>query len=69
MNLDIFKTPPPRIVGELRQRVNQISHSYGVKEGLRYRNELTLKLQQASINGASLSELHLMLDTIEVQHD
>ncbi len=65
--MDIFKQSPIRITGELRQRVNQISHAIGVAEGLRYRAELMGKLQTAAKEGASFAELHAMLDALEAK--
>lgn len=65
--MDIFKPSPIRITGELRQRVNQISHAYGVAQGLRYRDELIARLKDAAELGADYAALHQMLDALEAK--
>ena len=65
--MDIFKPSPLRVTGELRQRVNQISHAIGVAEGLRYRAELMARLKDAAEHGATFNELHKILDNLEAE--
>jgi hypothetical protein len=63
--MDLFKPRSVAIVGHLRTRINQIVHAWGVEQGMAYRKRLHAQLVEASAKGASIDDLHEILDTLE----
>lgn len=63
--MNLFEQSRVPIAGNLRTRVNQIAHAWGVEQGLLFRKRLIAKLTHASLEGASLDELNEMLDAVD----
>lgn len=63
--MHLFEPSRVPIAGNLRTRINQIAHAWGVEQGLQYRRQLVAKLTKASAAGASLKELNAMLDAVD----
>jgi hypothetical protein len=63
--MNLFEQSRVPIAGNLRTRINQIAHAWGVEQGLQFRKRLITQLTKASAAGASLDELNEMLDAVD----
>jgi hypothetical protein len=63
--MNLFEQSRVPIAGNLRTRINQIAHAWGVEQGLQFRKRLVAQLTKASAAGASLDELNEMLDAVD----
>jgi hypothetical protein len=60
-------TPSPkRIEGPLRSRLNSLAHAQAVQHEMRLRGDLIGKVQAAADGGATLAELHELVDNMEM---
>jgi hypothetical protein len=59
-------TPSPkRVIGPLRSRLNALAHSLALQHENRIRADLIAKVQAVADGGATLAELHVMVDAME----
>ena len=63
--MNLFEQSRVPIAGNLRTRINQIAHAWGVEQGLQFRKRLIAQLTKASAAGANLDELNEMLDAVD----
>ena len=56
---------PVRVIGPLRSRLNALAHSLALQHESRIRADLIAKVQTAADGGATLAELHVMVDAME----
>ena len=56
---------PKRVNGPLRSRLNALAHSLALQHEGRIRADLIAKVQAAADAGATLAELHAMVDNME----
>ncbi len=60
-----WKPSTMRAIGPLRSRLNALAHSLALQHESRIRAVLTAKVQAAADGGATLAELHVMVDAME----
>ncbi|NDP47875.1 MAG: hypothetical protein GZ085_05675 [Sulfuriferula multivorans] len=53
------------ISGTLRSRINSLAHAQAQQAETRYRSDMLRHLQDAAGEGASLDDLHAMVDVME----
>lgn len=60
-----WRPQPVAIVGALKSRLNVLAHAAAVKQEALLREDLTLRLRAAAQEGATLADLHAILDRFE----